>query len=149
MRTERRGAPWRAARRKTLARLLPLLLAAAGAFIAPPALAQDPGARDALLNARIVGIWVEGDSPFTVATFARDGGYEARVYRSPESQELLLTARGTWWIKGGLLYNEIQRVMPPLIRPGAVYIDLIVDITPDTMILVDEAGRQYQKRRVR
>ena len=98
---------------------------------------------DVRLSKSIIGSWSEKN---TVASFLPGGSYKAVIY-SADKKSISMTAEGTWWIKGGLLYNKIEKSEPPSVPSGSVYIDTIVDISPTSMTLIDSVGLKYVKNR--
>ena len=106
--------------------------------------------KDDVYQRKIIGSWSEGESPYGISTFKSGGVYEAEGFESPQKKQRLFKAEGKWWIKDGKLYNTVHKVEPPIIPTnGKVYIDIIVDITDDTMTLIDDEGRQYTNTRVK
>jgi hypothetical protein len=99
--------------------------------------------RDLQLSKNIIGSWTEGNS---TASFLVGGGYKAVIY-AKDNKTISMTAEGTWWIKAGMLYNRIEESQPPSVPRGSVYIDTIVDISPNTMTLIDSKGLQYTKKK--
>jgi hypothetical protein len=110
-------------------------------------------ARDEVWRQKIVGSWAEGNSPYGVSTFLPGGGYRGAMYLSAERRVVLMTMEGRWWIEGGRLYSradKIEMLQPLPIAPdtGKVSVDVIVDITDDTMRLIDSKGKEYVNKRV-
>ena len=104
--------------------------------------------KDDLFRQKILGSWSEGTSPYSIATFIQGGGYKAVMYSTVEKREVVLAAEGVWWIKDGFLYNKADKINPPKLPLDKVYVDKIVDISKDTMTLIDETGQQYTKRKL-
>ncbi len=106
--------------------------------------------KDYIFKTKIIGPWSEGGLNFGISIFKEGGLYEALVYETPKQLKLIFKMEGKWWIKNGLLYNTVHKIIPPIYpvieEPS---IDVIVEITDDIMILIDEAGKKYYKNRVK
>ena len=106
--------------------------------------------KDDVYKRKIIGSWSEGESPYGISTFKAGGVYEAEGFESPQKKQRLFKAEGKWWIEDGKLYSTVNKIEPPIIPINdKVYIDIIVDITDDTMTLIDDEGRQYTNTRVK
>jgi hypothetical protein len=112
-----------------------------------------PGSDEAWRQ-KMLGSWSEGETPYGISTFLPGGVYRLAIYLSPEKREVLMTAEGKWWIEGGRLYNKADKIdmLVPLrvvpIDVDKTVVDIIVDITDDTMRLIDESGKEYENKRV-
>lgn len=106
--------------------------------------------RDDLLRKQIIGKWAEGISPYGISAFHEEGIYEAWGYESPNKRNLIVSAKGKWWIENGYLYNIVHEIDPavPGLKTNEVIIDKIVDISENTMLLIDKGGTQYSKNKV-
>ncbi|QNT69004.1 hypothetical protein HQ394_06120 [Defluviicoccus vanus] len=108
---------------------------------------QEP-TKDEVLREKIVGSWSEGISPYTIATFSQGGGYKGVAYSTSEKRDMLLSGEGTWWIKDGVLYSKVNKMNPPTFPLDKVYVDKIVDISDETMTLIDMSGQKYTKTKI-
>ena len=105
---------------------------------------------DELFRNRIVGSWAEGKSVYTITTFETDGKFLCQMWKTPLKKEIILTEEGKWWIENGCLYNTIHKIEPPLIpKTDKPIVDIIVSISDIKMTLIDEAGHQYEKSKVK
>lgn len=111
-----------------------------------------PSDTDELLRDSILGKWLEGhSSSVSVAIFKKNGDYQGVYYETSKMKKKLFTGYGKWWIKKGKLYNQMNKVIPPVIPidKDKIYIDIIVDISIDTLTMIDEEGKQYIMQRIR
>ena len=104
---------------------------------------------DDLFRSKIVGSWAEGENPYSIATFENGGRYYGRMWESPQKKNLILVAEGRWWIENGRLYNTVHEFKPHLIPSiDNPIVDIIVSISANVMILIDDRGKQYTKTKV-
>ncbi len=105
---------------------------------------------DSKFRINIVGTWEEDQiDSYGHAIFYSDGRYEGKIFDSFKKEKLLVFAKGTWWIKDGKLYNLIESIVPsefPFKKEP--YIDVIVDISDQSLIFIDEDGVKYNKTKV-
>ena len=127
-----------------------LVLFAVSAFGSTP---EDTNSvsNDKSYNKMIVGKWAEEGERYGIASFKEGGVYEAWMYDSPKKEKLLYTIKGTWWIKDGKLYNTATEITPPMpdFDSSRVVVDRIVEITEDSMTLIDEELNQYTNKRIK
>jgi hypothetical protein len=126
--------------------VLGILLAVNACSSAP----NDISSIDEALKLKIIGQWAQGESPYGIASFEKDGRYEGWIYDNAKKGKLLYEMKGKWWIKDKKLYNSLSEMKPTL--PGMdmqkVEVDKIVDITSDTMTLINDKSTEYTKKRV-
>ena len=104
---------------------------------------------DDIFRDGIIGSWAECELPYSVVTFAANGKYSSKMWKTPQKKEIILAVWGKWWIKNGRLYNMIHKINPPLIpRMNKPVVDIIVSVSSTKMILIDETGRRYEKWRL-
>lgn len=103
---------------------------------------------DKLLQQLIVGSWAEGTSPYGVVKFGADGLYEAWLYESLEQKKMLLQIKGTWQIKDGELHSLLNESNSPKAPVGEEFIDEIVQLNHEELVLIGVDGEQYSKYRV-
>lgn len=105
---------------------------------------------DDLYRNRIIGSWAEGESVYIITTFEINGKCSCKMWKTPQRVEIILTEEGKWWIEGGRLYNRIHKIEPPLIpKTDKPIVDIIVSISDIKMTLIDEAGQQYERSKVK
>ncbi|HBH36157.1 MAG TPA: hypothetical protein DDW45_07285 [Gammaproteobacteria bacterium] len=105
---------------------------------------------DELLKQKIVGSWCKGETPYGVTTFKEDGGYEGKIYMSPERSELLMEIEGEWWIEDGKLYNKLTKTEPETaVQSGMTIVDTIIGISDNKLALMDRKGKKYVKSRTK
>lgn len=137
--------------RNTFVALAILVLFASHAFSLTPA-DTPPLSKDQTYNKMIIGKWSEkmGET-YGIASFEEGGNYQAWVYENRTKQNLLYTIKGKWWIQGGKLFNTASEIAPP--APGfdssKVVVDKIVQITDDSMTLIDEEFNEYTNTRLK
>ncbi|MBF0478804.1 MAG: hypothetical protein HQL26_04920 [Candidatus Omnitrophica bacterium] len=102
------------------------------------------------LRIKIVGSWAETIGGMDgISTFYAGGRYECKGWDSVSKKIIIEHAEGSWWIDNGKLYNKLQSIIPSSFPfQKALYIDIIVSISDDTMTLIDEKGIRYTKTRV-
>lgn len=107
--------------------------------------------KDQTYNKMIVGKWAEVGELYGIASFKEDGVYEAWMYDAPKKERLLHTIKGTWWIKDRKLYNSVTEITPPVpgFNSSQVVVDRIVEITEDSMTLIDDELNQYTKTKIK
>ncbi len=122
-----------------------------GLFLSSSVIAAESTKDDDLtLQAKIIGSWAEGPSPYGISTFKKDGVYEAKMWPTAERQKLIVSAEGKWWIKDGKLYNTVHKVEPPIFpATQEPIVDVIVDISDQLLTLIDSEGKKYTKARVK
>lgn len=110
--------------------------------------------KDQLYRKNIIGKWAEGDSPYGIASFEEGGIYKAWLYDSPKKEKLILSMVGNWWIDDGHLYTTLNEMNPQIEElmkefMDKTVVDIIVDITSNEMLLIDEEGKQYIKTKIK
>lgn len=108
--------------------------------------------RDEFFREKIIGEWTEGTNPYGIAAFRQGGIYEAWIWVTPQKMNLLVSMKGKWWIEKGRLYNTVSELELNIdidIDMDEVVIDEIVDITDETMTLIDDEGVRYTKTRLK
>jgi len=114
-----------------------------------PGLPAAAGELDNLLRLLMIGSWAE-DSPsgYAVASFAADGNYRAVMYSGRDRQEQLMELNGTWWITDGELHNILSAAEPEGAPLGEDFVDDVVLINHQQVVLRDSDGKRYSRIRL-
>ena len=103
---------------------------------------------DALLRQMIIGTWEEGNVPYGTVSFSPDGTYRAEMFSTKDQHNRLLRLEGTWVIKDSELHSNLTSSSSTKAPIGETFVDIIVQINRNELVLIGVDGQKYSKFRV-